>query len=77
MDVDQKHQLWNFKQGQKAWILVVNFGKEHLLLQPIWANYVICGRAFYSLPKSAVTAISPQELAFTAILGNDFCKAIG
>ena len=50
---------------------------EHLLLQPIWANYVICGRAFYSLPKSAVTAISPQELAFTAILGNDFCKAIG
>ena len=40
-------------------------------------NFSICGRAFYSLPKSAVTAISPQELAFTAILGNDFCKAIG
>ena len=37
---------------------------------------MICGHAFYSLQKLAVAAISPQELAFTAILGKDFCKAI-
>ena len=30
---------------------------------------MICGRAFYSLPKLAVIAITPQELDFTAFLG--------
>ena len=30
---------------------------------------MICGLAFYSLPKLAVIAITPQELDFTAFLG--------
>ena len=35
------------------------------------SNFSICGRAFYSLPNSAVTTNSNQKFDFTAHLGNN------
>ena len=40
-------------------------------------NFSICGRAFYSLPNSAVTTNSPQKFDFTAESDNNFYKDIG